>query len=158
VTEETTEFKKEYLNEKLQAIGDKLGDAYGEPFMAELIVRMERTVAHFNEEVNGLLKTLHSRTRNQYGLLASMRGEDPNAEPVELSEFEKKLSTGDGPKKDVPEKEVTEEKPKRNFHFLSVKRKNENDPRGEVDRPINYMLLSCLGSHFPRIKSKIHGI
>ena len=123
MTEETTEFKKEYLNEKLQAIGDKLGDAYGEPFMAELIVRMERTVSHFNEEVNGLLKTVHSRTRNQYGLLASMRGEDPNAEPVELSEFEKKLSTGDGPKKDVPEKEVTEEKPKKKFSFFKRKKK-----------------------------------
>ena len=75
MTEETTEFKKEYLNEKLQAIGNKLGDAYGQPFMEELINRMERTVSHFNEEVNEMLKTVHKRTRNQYGLLASMRGE-----------------------------------------------------------------------------------
>ena len=123
MTEEITDFKKEYLNEKLQAIGDKLGDAYGEPFMAELIARMERTVAHFNEEVNGMLNTIHSRTRNQYGLLATMRGEDPNAEPVELSEFEKKLSSGDGPKKDVPEKEVTEKKPKKKFLFFKRKKK-----------------------------------
>ena len=123
MTEETTDFKKEYLNEKLQAIGDKLGDAYGEPFMAELIARMERTVAHFNEEVNGMLNTIHSRTRNQYGLLATMRGEDPNAEPVELSEFEKKLSSGDGAKKDVPEKEATEEKPKKKFLFFKRKKK-----------------------------------
>jgi hypothetical protein len=123
MTEETTDFKKEYLNEKLQAIGDKLGDAYGEPFMAELIARMERTVAHFNEEVNGMLNTIHSRTRNQYGLLATMRGEDPNAEPVELSEFEKKLSSGDGPKKDVSEKEVTEKKPKKKFLFFKRKKK-----------------------------------
>ena len=123
MTEETTDFKKEYLNEKLQAIGDKLGDAYGEPFMAELIVRMERTVAHFNEEVNGLLKTLHSRTRNQYGLLASMRGEDPNAEPVELSEFEKKLSSGDGAKKETPKEEILEEKPKKKFSFFKRKKK-----------------------------------
>ena len=123
MTEETTDFKKEYLNEKLQAIGDKLGDAYGEPFMAELIARMERTVAHFNEEVNGMLNTIHSRTRNQYGLLATMRGEDPNAEPVELSEFEKKLSSGDGSKKDVSEKEVTEEKPKKKFLFFKRKKK-----------------------------------
>ena len=123
MTEETTEFKKEYLNEKLQAIGDKLGDAYGEPFMAELIVRMERTVAHFNEEVNGLLKTVHSRTRNQYGLLASMRGEDPNAEPVELSEFEKKLSSGDGAKKETPKEEILEEKPKKKFSFFKRKKK-----------------------------------
>ena len=123
MTEETTEFKKEYLNEKLQAIGNKLGDAYGQPFMEELINRMERTVSHFNEEVNEMLKTVHKRTRNQYGLLASMRGEDPNAEPVELSEFEKKLSTGDGSKKDVPEKEVTEEKPKKKFSLFKRKKK-----------------------------------
>ena len=52
-----------------------------------------------------------------------MRGEDPNAEPVELSEFEKKLSTGDGPKKDVPEKEVVEEKTKKKFSFFKRKKK-----------------------------------
>ena len=52
-----------------------------------------------------------------------MRGEDPNAEPVELSEFEKKLSTRDGPKKDVPEKEVPEEKPKKKFLFFKRKKK-----------------------------------
>ncbi|MBC8345539.1 MAG: hypothetical protein ISR82_06240 [Candidatus Marinimicrobia bacterium] len=124
MTEETTDFKKEYLNEKLQAIGDKLGDAYGQPFMEELIARMERTVAHFNEEVNGMLKTIHSRTRNQYGLLASMRGEDPNAEPVELSEFEKKLSAGGGSNKEVSEKPEVEEKPKKKlFSFLKRKKK-----------------------------------
>ena len=44
MTEETTEFKKEYLNEKLQAIGNKLGDAYGQPFMEELINRMEEKI------------------------------------------------------------------------------------------------------------------
>lgn len=123
MTEETTDFKKEYLNEKLQAIGDKLGDAYGEPFMAELIARMERTVAHFNEEVNGMLNTIHSRTRNQYGLLATMRGEDPNAEPVELSEFEKKLSSGDRAKKETPKEEVLEEKPKKKFSLFKRKKK-----------------------------------
>ena len=123
MTEETTDFKKEYLNEKLQAIGDNLGDAYGEPFMAELIARMERTVAHFNEEVNGMLNTIHSRTRNQYGLLATMRGEDPNAEPVELSEFEKKLSSGDGAKKETPKEEVLEEKPKKKFSLFKRKKK-----------------------------------
>ena len=70
-----------------------------------------------------MLNTIHSRTRNQDGLLASRCGEDPNVEPVELSEFEKKLSSGDGPKKDVPEKEVTEEKPKKKFLFFKRKKK-----------------------------------
>ena len=41
------DFNQDYLNDKLHAIGDKLGDAYGEPLLSELIKRMERTVAHF---------------------------------------------------------------------------------------------------------------
>ena len=44
-------FNKEYLSEKLLAIKEKLGDAYGGPLMEELIIRMERTVAHFDFEV-----------------------------------------------------------------------------------------------------------
>ena len=95
MTEPAKEFNKEYLTDKIQAIGDKLGDAYGQPFMDELIVRMERTVAHFNDEVDTMVSTLKSRTKNQRGLLMTMRGEDPNAEPVELSDLEKKLESGE---------------------------------------------------------------
>ena len=29
--EQTNDFNKEYLEEKIQAIGEKLGDAYGQP-------------------------------------------------------------------------------------------------------------------------------
>ena len=87
------DFNQDYLAEKLQSIGNKLDDAYGKPLLDELITRMERTVAHFNEEVDGMVKTLRSRTKNQRGLLASMRGEDPDAEPVQMSDLEKKLES-----------------------------------------------------------------
>ena len=87
------DFNQDYLNDKLHAIGDKLGDAYGEPLLSELIKRMERTVAHFNEEVDVMVNTLSSRTKNQKKLLASMRGEDPNLIDVELSDLEKKLES-----------------------------------------------------------------
>ena len=63
------DFNQDYLNDKLHAIGDKLGDAYGEPLLSELIKRMERTVAHFNEEVDVMVNTLSSRTKNQKKLL-----------------------------------------------------------------------------------------
>ena len=91
------EFNKDYLAEKLQAVGNKLGDAYGEPLMNELITRMERTVAHFNEEVDVMVNILKSRTINQRGLLASMRGENLIAESVELSDLERKLESEDVP-------------------------------------------------------------
>ena len=89
MSEPQKDFNQDYLAEKLQSIGNKLDDAYGKPLLDELITRMERTVAHFNEEVDGMVKTLRSRTKNQRGLLASMRGEDPDAEPVEMSDLEK---------------------------------------------------------------------
>ena len=92
-TDTQKEFNQDYLADKLHSVGDKLGDAYGEPLLNELITRMERTVAHFNEEVDAMVKTLTSRTKNQRRLLASMRGEDPNLIDVELSDLEKKLES-----------------------------------------------------------------
>ena len=57
-------FNKEYLSEKLLAIKEKLGDAYGGPLMEELIIRMERTVAHFDFEVETMLKKVTKRTND----------------------------------------------------------------------------------------------
>jgi hypothetical protein len=57
------DFNQNYLTEKLHSIGDKLGDAYGEPLLNELITGMERTVAHFNEEVDVMVNALTSRTK-----------------------------------------------------------------------------------------------
>ena len=124
MSEPQKDFNQDYLAEKLQSIGNKLDDAYGEPLLDELITRMERTVAHFNEEVDGMVKTLRSRTKNQRGLLASMRGEDSNAEPVEMSDLEKKLeSSGNG--KDLSNKEVDEETPKKKKFSLFKRKKKK---------------------------------
>ena len=84
------QFKKEYLEEKLHLIGDRLNDAYGEPLLEELINRMEKTVSHFNEEVDSILESIKSRTQNQHYKLASLRGEDPIKEAFE--EDNKKLT------------------------------------------------------------------
>ena len=124
MSEPQKDFNQDYLAEKLQSIGNKLDDAYGEPLLDELITRMERTVAHFNEEVDGMVKILRSRTKNQRGLLASMRGEDPDAEPVEMSDLEKKLeSSGSG--KDSSNKKVDEEKPKKKKFSLFKRKKKK---------------------------------
>ena len=123
MTEQSNDFNKEYLEEKIQAIGEKLGDAYGQPLMEELIMRMERTVSHFNDEVDAMIDSLKSRTKNQGYLLASMRGEDPDAEPEEISEFEKKLESGDSKEKKSIEKLSQEKKPKKKFSLFKRKKK-----------------------------------
>jgi hypothetical protein len=118
------DFNQNYLTEKLHSIGDKLGDAYGEPLLNELITRMERTVAHFNEEVDVMVNALTSRTKNQRRLLASMRGEDPNLIDVKLSDLEKKLESKDKLNTNSPNETKENEKPKKKlFSFFKKKKK-----------------------------------
>ena len=83
-------FNKEYLSEKLLAIKEKLGDAYGGPLMEELIIRMERTVAHFDFEVESMLKKVTKRTNERKSTLSNIRGEVINET---VSDFEKKLES-----------------------------------------------------------------
>ena len=83
-------FNKEYLSEKLLAIKEKLGDAYGGPLMEELIIRMERTVAHFDFEVETMLKKVAKRTNERKSTLDNIRGEVINEN---VSDYEKKLES-----------------------------------------------------------------
>jgi hypothetical protein len=83
-------FNKEYLSEKLLAMKEKLGDAYGGPLMEELIIRMERTVAHFDFEVETMLKKVTKRTNERKSTLDSIRGEEINEN---VSDYEKKLES-----------------------------------------------------------------
>ena len=83
-------FNKEYLSEKLLAIKEKLCDAYGGPLMEELINRMERTVAHFDFEVETMLKKVTKRTNERKSTLDNIRGEEINEN---VSDYEKKLES-----------------------------------------------------------------
>lgn len=123
-TDTKKDFNQNYLADKLHSIGDKLGDAYGEPLLNELIARMERTVSHFNEEVDVMVKTLTSRTKNQRRLLASMRGDDPNLIDIELSDLEKKLEAKDKSISNSSADSKEDEEPKKKmFSFFKKKKK-----------------------------------
>ena len=119
------QFKKEYLEEKLHLIGERLNDAYGEPLLDELINRMERTVSHFNEEVDGILESIKSRTQNQHYKLATLRGDDPIKEAIEEDGSkltDKSKSTDD----DTETADSAEERPKKGkFSFLKRKKKKK---------------------------------
>ena len=85
---------------------------------------MERTVSHFNEEVDVMVKTLTSRTKNQRRLLASMRGEDPNLIDIELSDLEKKLEAKDRSISNSSADSKEDEEPKKKmFSFFKKKKK-----------------------------------
>tara|TARA_S200000501_G_scaffold361712_1_gene390314 strand:+ start:431 stop:829 length:399 start_codon:yes stop_codon:yes gene_type:complete len=124
-------FNKEYLSEKIELIREKLGDAYGGPLLEELIIRMERTVAHFDYEVDEMLKKVTSRTTDRKTTLANIRGEEVNEE---ASEFESKLDSLESGKdgidtnknkedSNVDESKEGEKKKKGFFSFLKRKKK-----------------------------------
>ena len=123
------EFTQEYLEEKLQAIGDKLGDAYGEPFLRELITRMERTVAHFNEEVDVMVDTVKSRSKNRRKFLVTSRGEEfdesANQEALLSTNGDVSSSTNDENKESNKDSEVERSEPKKKrFSFFKRKKKD----------------------------------
>ena len=115
-------FKKEYLEEKLHLIGERLNDAYGQPLLDELITRMERTVSHFNEEVDSILDSIQSRTKNQHYKLATLRGDDPVKEALNKDLSQDSVSVSKESKSSKTDDSDNKEK-KGRFSFL--KRKNK---------------------------------
>ena len=123
------EFTQEYLEEKLQAIGDKLGDAYGEPFLRELITRMERTVAHFNEEVDVMVETVKNRSKNRRKFLVTSRGdefdESTDQEALFRTSGDVSSSTNDENKKSNKDSDIEASEPKKKrFSFFKRKKKD----------------------------------
>ena len=115
-------FKKEYLEEKLHLIGDRLNDAYGQPLLEELITRMERTVSHFNEEVDGILESIKSRTQNQNYKLSTLRGDDPIKNALNKDEERLTEASSDTDKDEKTDGDKEENK-KSKFSFLKRKKK-----------------------------------
>ena len=115
-------FKKEYLEEKLHLIGDRLNDAYGQPLLEELITRMERTVSHFNEEVDGILDSIKSRTQNQHYKLATLRADEPIKNALD-QDLDNQVSSDKGDTVVSEENEKTEDTKKSRFSFLKRKKK-----------------------------------
>ena len=93
MSEDKKEFKQAYLEEKLQAIADKLGDAYGEPFLSELISRMERTVAHFNEEVDIMLSSVKANTKERQKHFSTSEGDSLSGKIVEGTNIDQKSNS-----------------------------------------------------------------
>tara|TARA_B100001175_G_C19336018_1_gene554952 strand:- start:384 stop:758 length:375 start_codon:yes stop_codon:yes gene_type:complete len=123
MNKEEKKFKKEYLDEKLHLIGERLNDAYGQPLLEELIARMERTVSHFNEEVDDILVNIKSRTQNQHYKLATLRGDDPIKNAINEDESQLNVSSDSDKDINVKNEEPKDEQKKSKFSFLKRKKK-----------------------------------
>ena len=96
--------RQNYLNEKLDNLLSGINASYGQILLDELVTRLQRTLADFNEEVEGIMGDLKdsSDRRNQiiHDLMegnetasgsAPSDGGDAPAGGTEMSEWEKRL-------------------------------------------------------------------
>ena len=125
MSEDKKEFKQAYLEEKLQAIADKLGDAYGEPFLSELISRMERTVAHFNEEVDIMLSSVKANTKERQKHFSTSEGDNLSAKIGEGINIDQKLNSqnSDGKEDESEASNGENENKKKKFSLFKRKKK-----------------------------------
>ncbi len=105
-TEEQQDKQKQYLVEKFGNLLEQIGDGYGQPLQEELIRRLEKTVADFNDEVNTLITDLKERSKKRHEELKRLWEKGPDVEeqvensdsteesdedPAEMSEWERRL-------------------------------------------------------------------
>ena len=125
MSEDKKEFKQAYLEEKLQAIADKLGDAYGEPFLSELISRMERTVAHFNEEVDIMLSSVKANTKERQKHFSTSEGDNLSAKIGEGINIDQKSSSQKSDGKEDESEDSNEGSGTKKKKFSLFKRKKK---------------------------------
>ena len=129
--------QKEFLMAKINEITDGVAPGYGEALLEELMGRLEKTVADFNEEVSDLLETLKSQSAARHEKLKELidQGEDaPQLQPTisaaesEMSDWEKRLESESNTSSEKLEQQKEEpkkkEKPKKRG-FFSRKKKNK---------------------------------
>lgn len=101
---ESKDGRQNYLNEKLDNLLSGINASYGQVLLDELVTRLQRTLADFNEEVGGIMGDLKesSDRRNQiiHDLMegnetasgsAPSDGGETLAGGAEMSEWEKRL-------------------------------------------------------------------
>ena len=125
MSEDKKEFKQAYLEEKLQAIADKLGDAYGEPFLSELISRMERTVAHFNEEVDVMLSSVKANTKERQKHFSVPEGDNLSAKIGGGTNIDQKSNSQNSNGKEDESEASNEENENKKKKFSLFKRKKK---------------------------------
>ena len=136
--------QQKYVNEKVAAILDQIGDEYGESLTQQLVQRLDTTVADFHEEVTNLLSELKEKSVSRQEQLrdawqhrfdtppqAEVPAATPEAGPAkeqgdDSSDWEKRLEIMEsGEAGEAPAKEAADDdgKKKKKKGFFGRKKK-----------------------------------
>ena len=135
---------QKYVNEKVAALLDQIGDEYGESLTQQLVQRLDGTVTDFHEEVTNMLSELKERTVSRQQRLRdvwdhrfenqpqpstidttpdspqSENTSDADSSEVDSSEWEKRLETmesGNKPKASEKDSSSDDKKKKKKGLF-----------------------------------------
>ncbi len=101
--------KENPISSKLGSILDNIGSQYGESLQKELLDRLEKTIAEFDEEVMEMIGELQQRSlqrREKLHQLWEQRNlePEPESEPGTEAETEgEEVSAGEEPERDMSE-------------------------------------------------------
>ena len=71
-----------YLNEKLDDLLEGINSSYGEELFNELVLRLERTINDFNEEISELTEAVKGNSEKRAEIIHTlMEGSDSTATP-----------------------------------------------------------------------------
>jgi hypothetical protein len=102
---ESQDGRVNYLNEKLDNLLSGINESYGQDLLNELVIRLQRTILDFNEEIESIMGELKlsSNRRNQiiHELMVenepvtqknnNEENDDTESDSPEMSEWEKRL-------------------------------------------------------------------
>ena len=96
-----------YLNEKLDDLLEGINSSYGEELFNELVLRLERTINDFNEEISELTEAVKGNSEKRAEIIHTLMegsdsisttqnsqdntAEEPNLDSEIMSEWEKRL-------------------------------------------------------------------
>tara|TARA_B100000315_G_scaffold12307_2_gene11720 strand:+ start:570 stop:911 length:342 start_codon:yes stop_codon:yes gene_type:complete len=100
--------RENYLNEKLDNLLSGINATYGQVLLDELIIRLQRTITDFNEEVQSIMDDLKvSSERRSHLIHDLMEGKDPSPSKTDSDEpDESDVSSDDAPEMSEWEKRL----------------------------------------------------
>ena len=85
---ENKENRLDYLSSKLDDLLDSINSSYGKTLLDELVTRLQRTLADFNDEVEGIMGELKDSSDRRSQIIHDLMEGKELSKPVDNSESE----------------------------------------------------------------------
>ena len=92
---ENKDGRESYLNEKLDDLLSGINSSYGQVLFDELVIRLQRTLKDFNEEVEGIMGDLKNSSSRRNEIMHDLM-EDKDVAPATKTQKKENIEAQDG--------------------------------------------------------------